>query len=198
MKTPVKFVSATELTENKGKTLSVEKKVSELSIDMVNSLSLEEEPEHSPVYISPRHQYNTSSFASITEANLPSIPTSPLETQSPPITRIISAFPLNSATDFQEKISAATRLTTTSCDEIKFTETDYKCVAGKIYCENCGENVFTQTFCRNVQEGLWEKFMCGICLKGMRIHFQEIVHVCLDCGSEVAKIKIKRDSLYQY
>lgn len=154
MESPVKFVSATEPTEEKDKTPSIEKKVSDLSIDMVNSLSLEEEPEHSPVYISPRHQYNTSSFTSFTEPNLPSVPTSPIETQSPPVTRIISAFPLNSATDFQEKISATTRLTTTSYDEIKFTETDYKCVAGKIYCENCGENVFTQTFCRNVQDGL--------------------------------------------
>lgn len=154
MKKTLKFISATEQTEPEDEKSHQEKGVPELSLDLTSNFSLEEEPEHSPVYISPRHQNNNSFLASTVEPNLPSIPTSPLQTHSPPITRPGPSFPLNSPSEFQEKISATTRITTTSYDEIKFTENDYKCVTGKIYCENCGENVFTQTFCRNVQEGL--------------------------------------------
>ncbi|OMJ68488.1 hypothetical protein SteCoe_34028 [Stentor coeruleus] len=196
MKKTLNFISATDQTEPEVEKPHKAKGIPELSLDLTSNFSLEDEPEHSPVYISPRHQNKNSFLASTVEPNLPSIQISPLQTYSPQATRAVSLFPFNSPSDFQEKISATTRITTSSYDEIKFTENDYKCVPGKIYCESCGENVFTQIFCRNAQEGFWGKIMCSICLHGMKMNFQEIVHVCLECGSEVAKIKIKKESSF--
>lgn len=156
---------------------------SEISESLCSSLSLEEEPHHSPVYTSPRRSQNTS-LVGFDPANLLQEERFKVEVRTGQM-------------ELQEKVSTATRLTTNSVEERGGIEMDLSILNRKIYCDRCEKNVNTECLFRNAEKTLWEKFLCGVCYKGLGSGFKEIVHFCVECGNEVALIRYKQEETYQ-
>lgn len=156
---------------------------SEISESLCSNLSLEEEPHHSPIYTSPRRS-QFSSFVTNDPAHL---------LQDEKIVQEAKTGPL----EFHEKISTATRLTTNSVEERGGIELELSVLGRKIYCDRCERNVNTEVLFRNAEKSLWERFLCGVCYKGIGSNFKEIVHYCVECGNEVAMIRYKQEETYQ-
>ena len=157
---------------------------SEISESLCSSLSLEEEPHHTPIYTSPRRSHSTSLVGS-DPANL-------IQEE-----RFKVEVGRTGQMELQEKISTATRLTTNSVEERGGFEVDLSILNRKIYCDRCEKNVSTECLFRNAEKSLWEKFLCGVCFKGLGSSFKEIVHFCGECGNEVALIRYKQEETYQ-
>ena len=141
-----KFIAATEFISNEELQAA---EVEFLSEDSVANHSLAEEPKHSLVYISPCSNRN-SLVASTADPISISVPSTP---QMEGIGDGNSASPRIRGAELGEKASNATKGSNNSYDEHKILE-EFGIVAGRIYCENCGDNVNTDVEVRNPKESM--------------------------------------------
>ncbi|OMJ70380.1 hypothetical protein SteCoe_31651 [Stentor coeruleus] len=187
-----KFVSATELVSfEEFQTPEEENPTDEVLNEAISDLSLEE-PKHSIVYPS-LHSKRNSLIWSTTDHYISST------AGSPPDNRISMMYTLSSTNsgkknqEYFEECCERKRIERQSFYFIKGKNDDESC-SGKIYCQNCKENVCTSVKFRNHKENLWERLCCGVLCESS-VNFMERVFLCKVCRSELAAIKVKKENV---